>query len=266
MPPAASNTSTTTCLEASNRAGVSPTILPPPQNRSTAILDDIDYCSSYALRSIKDKFNASILSEANTTNTSTNATQVKAEVLSKPVTVKSAFLSTGVGASPQSERQASYLKLACFLNGYDAFNSDSKDVDNESSLLASLRSPKCVSTTTNTSNTAISTVELNNESLNANSIATITNEDSIVVNGGDGKVDQCVEEVAEDISVRVQLVIAEKKEAGEEAANKIANDFTAEKKPEINNTEEKPTTTTTTTTVFSEVEEAKEVLVSLLFF
>jgi hypothetical protein len=89
---------------------------------------DLNYCSSYALRSIQDKCNASILNESNqnaTTIKANHKTQVKHINTNDMFSMSSRILDTtprtSLQSSPQTERQASYLKLTCYLNGYDSF-------------------------------------------------------------------------------------------------------------------------------------------------
>jgi len=134
--------------------------------------DDAGYCSSYALRSIQNKCNASILNESNqikpndnttsiiTSSTNNNSKQLfntnnnssnnrYSQITAKPNGKSSDIFSLSgrvmdnknlkssivintlqqTQSSPQTERQASYLKLACYLNGYDSFRSSAEKGD-----------------------------------------------------------------------------------------------------------------------------------------
>ena len=124
-------------------------IISPSSILTKDILDnDVNYCSSYALRSQQNKFNASILNEPgqlkNDPTSDSNKKSLNnhvAQITMKPLAQSNArFLdnknhkssivintSAQMQSSPQTERQASYLKLACYLNGYNSFSNSSGD-------------------------------------------------------------------------------------------------------------------------------------------
>jgi hypothetical protein len=138
---------------------------------STTNYDQIDYCSNYVLKSIRDKYNTSasassplstksietkIMNFANfnsnspnadTPNDSTVCTSSDRTILSKLSSSSNSLNSKN--RSPQSERQLSYLKLACLVNGYDSFENskanedttDSKVIINASNNDSALNAP-----------------------------------------------------------------------------------------------------------------------------
>lgn len=139
---------------------------------STTNYDQIDYCSNYVLKSIRDKYNTNASASPLSTKsietkimnfTSFNNTSVNSDKPNDTTVCNSSDktilsnLSTSSNSlnsknrSPQSERQLSYLKLACLVNGYDSFNNknnkanedttDSKVIINTNNSESGLNTP-----------------------------------------------------------------------------------------------------------------------------
>ena len=128
--------------------------------------------------------------------------------------------------SPQSERQASYLKLACFLNGYDAFRADTRgkiEVDNIdfNGALSNRQSKRGETESDTLTNTTSTTPVFNNNNnnklgLDRNEVINESAETKVV------QVDQSLETMpTNDAAILTNVTLAKKENNVNEPASDV---------------------------------------------